>query len=187
MLTRREVLIGAAAAGVAMSTRRATVLAGPSQPATPVNFQVPSGACDCHVHLFGDPTRFPFSPVRTYTPEPASVEQLRALRKALHTDRTVVVQPSVYGTDNACTLDAIRQLGRGARGIAVIDEKTSDDQLDAMDRGGIRGIRINLGTTGQTDPDIARQRFRSAANRIKDRRWHIQMFTQLSVIEAISD
>ena len=74
MLSRREVLIGAAAASAAALIRPARiVLASASQPSTPVNFEVPAGACDCHTHIFGDPQRFPYTPARVYTPEPASV------------------------------------------------------------------------------------------------------------------
>jgi len=74
MLSRREVLIGAAAAGAAAVVRGGTTaFAGASQPSTPVNFDVPPGACDTHTHVFGDPQRFPFGAARAYTPEPASV------------------------------------------------------------------------------------------------------------------
>ena len=118
--------------------------AGASQPSTPVSFAVPAGACDCHTHIFGDPRRFPLWSGRTYTPESASVKEMRALHRALHTERVVIVNPSIYGTDNSCTLDAVKQLGPGARAIAVIDEKTSDARLDEMARGGVRGIRLNL-------------------------------------------
>lgn len=188
MLSRREVLIGAAAAGAAALVRSATiVLASASQPSTPVNFAVPAGACDCHTHIFGDPQRFPYTPARVYTPEPASIDEMRSLHRALHTDRVIVVHPSVYGTDNACTLDAIKQLGSSARGIAVIDEKTPDAALDEMDRGGIRGIRINLETAGVTDPALARQRFKDAIERIQGRNWHVQIYTRLSVIESLAD
>jgi predicted TIM-barrel fold metal-dependent hydrolase len=187
MISRRNVLIGAAAAGAAILTRRATsVLAKASQPVTPVNFDVPPGACDCHTHIFGDPTRFAFTPRRTYTPEPASVDEMRALHRSLHTSRVVIVQPSVYGTDNACTLDAIRQLGDNARGVAVIDEKTPASALDEMGRAGIRGIRLNLETGGVTDLAVARQRLQQAVERISGRGWHIQIYTRLSVIEGIS-
>src|SRR5256885_7621108 len=152
MFSRREVLIGAVIAGaVALDPRINTLSASASQPATPVNFKVPPGACDCHTHIFGDPKRFPFASQRAYTPEPASIEEMRALHRTLHTDRVVIVQPSIYGTDNSCTLDAIKQLGSGARGIAVIDDKTPDSLLDQMSHSGIRGIRINLETAGQTD------------------------------------
>src|SRR3954463_1931225 len=186
MLSRREVLALAPLAASSLALRRVTsVPAGPSQPSTRVAFDVPDGACDCHTHVFGDPRRFAFAAARTYTPEPASVDQMRALHRALHTTRVVIVQPSVYGTDNACTLDAIKQLGSTARGIAVIDEQTPDAALESMDRGGIRGIRINLATVGQTDAEAGRRRFNAAVARIGKRRWHIQMYTQLSVIEAL--
>ncbi len=172
---------------LAAAVMRRSRLADPiaSQPATAVQFTVPSNAWDCHTHIFGDPKQFPFAAGRTYTPESASVAEMRALHRALHTTRVVIVQPSVYGTDNSCTLDAIRQLGANARGIAVIDDSTSDAALDDMHRGGIRGIRINLATVGQTDPELGRRRFAAAVARIRNRKWHIQMYTQLSVIAAL--
>ena len=189
MLSRREVLIiGAAASAAAVFRPWTTVLASASQPGTPVKFEVPAGACDCHVHVFGDPQRFPFSPSRTYTPEPASVQELRALHRALHLERVVVVNPSVYGTDNSCTLAAVKQLGSSARAIAVIDDKTPEAAIDDMDRAGVRGIRINLETNGQADPAVARQSFKAGVERIKGRKnWHIQVYARLSVIEAIAD
>jgi predicted TIM-barrel fold metal-dependent hydrolase len=184
MLSRRAVLVSGAAAAVAAAARRLSALQSPSS-LTPVSFDVPAGACDCHTHIIGDPRRFPFTPARTYTPEQGSVEDLQALHRALHIARVVIVQPSVYGTDNACTLDGIRRLGPGARGIAVVDEKTSGEALDEMERVGIRGIRINLVTAGQTDPDVARKRFDAAVQRIGGRKWHIQMYATLPVIAAI--
>jgi predicted TIM-barrel fold metal-dependent hydrolase len=153
-----------------------------------VNFDVPAGSCDCHAHIFGDPRHFPFWPLRAYTPEPASVEEMRLLHRALHTDRAVVVNPSVYGTDNSCTLDAVKKLGPSARAIAVIDDQTPEAALDEMDRAGVRGIRINLETSGQGDPAVARQRFQAGVERIKGRKhWHIQVYARLSVIEGAVD
>jgi predicted TIM-barrel fold metal-dependent hydrolase len=189
MLSRRDALIGSAAAAAALVLRReASLQATASQPATPVKFDVPAGACDCHAHVFGNPDHFPFDPARAYTPEPASIDEMRALHKALRTDRVVIIQPSVYGTNNACTLDAIRQLGsRAARGVAVIDETTSEEALDEMHRGGIRGIRLNLEISGQTDPLAVRKRFNDAVTWIQRRPWHIQIYTQPSVIAAIKD
>jgi predicted TIM-barrel fold metal-dependent hydrolase len=98
----------------------------------------------------------------------------------------VIVQPSVYGTDNSCTLDAIRQLGTRARGIAVIDPNASDASLDDMVRVGVRGIRLNLTQAGVSDPSAALQGFRKAAERAKAHDWHIQINTNLRVIDAIS-
>ena len=188
MLSRRDALLGAAVAGVAAFVRRPTTLsAKASQPATPVDFDVPAGACDCHTHIFGDSPRFSFTPSRAYTPETASIEEMRALHRTLHTDRVVIVQPSVYGTDNACTLDAIRQLGSDARGVAVIDDKTPDAALDKMARGGIRGIRVNLEAAGLTDPAAGRRRLQAAIQRVKSRTWHVQVYTRLSVIKGLED
>ncbi len=187
MLTRREIIKGTITAGAAALAWRPNVaLASASQPSTPVNFAVPDGACDCHVHTF-DPQHFPYSPFRPYTPEPVSVGELQSLHKALHMSRVIVVQTTVYGTDNSGALDAMKKLGPRARGVAVIDEKTADSELDEMDRAGIRGIRLNLETAGQTDPEIGRKRFQAAVERIKNRKWHIQIYARLSVIDGIKD
>jgi predicted TIM-barrel fold metal-dependent hydrolase len=178
-------MLGAVAAGTAgLLLKSDAALASASQPSTPVNFAVPEGACDCHVHTF-DPQKFPYSPTRPYTPEPVSVEELQSLHKALHISRVIVVQTTVYAADNRGVLDAMKQLGPRARGVAVIDDKTPDSVLDEMDRAGIRGIRLNLETAGQTDPEIGRKRFQAAVERIKGRKWHIQIYARLSVIEGI--
>jgi predicted TIM-barrel fold metal-dependent hydrolase len=188
MSTRRQLLIGSVAAGVTTLLRRSSdAFAKASQPSTPVNFQVPTGACDTHTHIFGDPRRFPYSDSRAYTPETASIEEMRALHRSLGIDRVVIVQASVYGTDNSCMLDALKQFGPVARGIAVIDDKIPESTLDAMDRAGVRGIRINLETVGQTDPAVAQRRFQAAVERIKNRKWQIVIYTRLAVIEAIKD
>jgi predicted TIM-barrel fold metal-dependent hydrolase len=187
MFTRREVIRGAVAATAAgLLCKPKAAQASASQPSTPVNFAVPEGACDCHVHTF-DPQHFPYAPSRPYTPEPVSVAELQALHKALHISRVIVVQTTVYAADNRGVLDAMKQLGARSRGVAVIDDKTPDSSLDEMERAGIRGIRLNLETAGQTDPEIGRKRFQSAVERIKGRKWHIQIYARLTVIEGIKD
>jgi predicted TIM-barrel fold metal-dependent hydrolase len=186
MLTRRDVLKAAAGVSALLAARPAAAAA--PQPRTQVNFDVPAGACDCHVHVFGDPAQYPFFSGRTYSPDTASADELRQLLSALRLERVVIVQPSVYGTDNRCTLDGIRALGSRARGVAVIDDKISDADLDAMGKAGIRGIRLNLTTAGVTDPAVARQRFENALARMKNRPgWHIQINTRPSVIQALND
>jgi predicted TIM-barrel fold metal-dependent hydrolase len=161
---------------------------GASQPKTPLSFPVPPGTCDCLTHIFGDQDRFPMAADRPYTPELASLEELQAVRRALHVDRVVVVQTTVYGTDNRCMLDGLRRLGDRARGIAVIDKTATRGELDDLDGAGVRGIRINLETVGITDGRIARARFSAAVDQLQDRpRWHIQIYTRPTVIESIAD
>ena len=178
-------LMGAITAGAVMHTR--TGFAKASQPATPINFDVPDDACDCHTHIHADPQQFPFFTGRVYTPELASPEEMSALHQALKIKRVVIVTPSVYGTDNSATLFGVKARGAHARGVAVIDDKTSDNDLDAMASAGMRGIRLNLVTGGTTDPNIGRQRFQVAIDRMKKRGWHIQMYTNLAVISGIKD
>jgi predicted TIM-barrel fold metal-dependent hydrolase len=185
MPTRREILIGGIAAGALMQTR--TGRAKASQPATPVDFDVPDGACDCHTHIHGDPARFPFFSGRVYTPETALPEEMTALHKALHIQRVVIVTPSVYGTDNSATLYGMKARGADARGVAVIDDTTPESELDAMGRAGVCGIRLNLATGGINDPAVGRQRFEAAVERVKSRSWHVQMYTNLTMISAIKD
>ncbi len=188
MLSRREILAGLGIAGVVALTRQTTpAFATAAQPSTPVNFKVPAGACDCHTHIVGDTAKFPFADPRPYTPEAASVAEMRSLHRALHTDRVVIVQASFYGTDNSCMLDAIKQLGPGARGIAAIRDTTSNAELDELHRQGIRGIRTRLDGMG-SDPAALRQQFKAAIDRIRDRPWHVELVTtQLSQIEAIKE
>ena len=185
MPTRREILKAGLAAGAAMHLPKS--LAGASQPATPVAFAVPAGACDCHTHIHGDPAQFPFFPGRVYTPESALPDEMAALHRSLHMQRVVIVTPSVYGTDNSATLYGMKARGKDARGVAVIDDRTPESALDAMGKAGIRGIRLNLATGGQNDPSLGRKRFQDAAERVKARGWHVQMYTNLAVISSIKE
>ncbi len=185
MFTRRTMLLASIAAGAVMNNNDA--LAKPAQPSTPVNFDVPAGACDCHTHIHGDPQKFPFFAGRVYTPEPASPEEMSALHKALHIERVVIVTPSVYGTDNSATLFGMRARGASARGVAVIDDKTPESDLDTMQKDGFRGIRLNLATGGVNDPAVGKPRFQAAVDRVKARGLHVQLFTSLAMISAIKD
>jgi predicted TIM-barrel fold metal-dependent hydrolase len=112
---------------------------------------------------------------------------MSALRKALHIERVVIVTPSVYGPDNSATLFGIKARGPTARGVAVIDDKTSESDLDALQQAGFRGIRLNLATGGINDPNVGRTRFTVAVARMKARGWHVQLFTSLAMISAVKE
>jgi predicted TIM-barrel fold metal-dependent hydrolase len=183
MLTRREVLVGTIAAAAVM--RIPPAFAKPSQPSTPVNFDVPAGACDCHTHIHA--SQFPYFSGRVYTPDMAMPDEMTALHKALRIQRVVIVTPSVYGTDNRPTLFGMAARGNDARGVAVIDDKTTESELDAMHKAGMRGIRLNLATGGINDPSVGGQRFQTAVDRMKSRKWHVQLNTNLAMIAALKD
>ena len=183
MIKRRQFVLGAAA-GVLIPR---SGYAKASQPATDVNFDVPAGACDCHTHVHGNPEKFPWFAGRTYTPEMALPEEMTALHRALKIQRVVIVTPSVYGPDNSATIYGMAARGKDARGVAVIDDKTTDTELDRLASLGFRGIRLNLSTAGIDDPKIATERFLTAVGRVKSRNWHVQLNTTLPVIAAMKD
>ena len=154
---------------------------------SPIDFAVPPGACDCHTHVFGPNILFPHDPARKYTPGEASAVEMIALHRALKVDRVVIVQPSPYGSDNRATLAGMRSYGRGARGVAVIDAQTNDEQLQAMHTAGIRGVRVNLETGGVHDPAAAGRGLREAAARAAPLGWHVQTYTNMGVIAALRE
>lgn len=153
----------------------------------PIDFKLPPGSCDCHVHVFGPADRFPFAETRAYTPGDASVEDLLALHRHLGIDRVVIVHPSVYGTDNAVTVDALHRIGDRARGVAVIDPRITETELDAMDEAGVRGVRVNLATNGINDAGAAWALLAATAERVAPLGWHVQCFASLPLIAQLHD
>jgi D-galactarolactone isomerase len=99
--------------------------------------RMPIGACDCHMHIYDQ--RFPARPHVVMRVGPVPV--YREVCKSLGIGRMVVVQPVAYGFDNACTLDAMSQLGSAARGIVVIEPETSASELQRLHALGVRGVR----------------------------------------------
>jgi D-galactarolactone isomerase len=99
-------------------------------------------ACDCHVHVY-EPG-YPLAPTATFRPPDAPAGAYRAVQRGLGTGRVVIVQPTGYGFDNRCTLDAIAQLGEGARGVAVVPPGTDAGELERLHVGGIRGVRFMM-------------------------------------------
>ena len=133
--------------------------------------KAPPGACDTHMHFYED--RFPIAPTATLRPPQATVSDYRRMQQRLGLARTVIVQPSTYGADNRCTLDAIAALGESARGVAVVDTSVSDAELDRLTKGGIRGIRFHMvkGGGGVLPWEI----LEPMAARVHRFGWHVQL------------
>src|SRR5215470_14339820 len=107
-------------------------------------FKLPSGSCDAHCHVFGPAARFPYAPNRRYTPADAPKEMLAALHTHLGVDRAVIVQASCHGTDNTAMLDCIASDPGRYRGVFFNDTATTEKDFEALDRGGVRGVRFNF-------------------------------------------
>ena len=141
------------------------------------HMKAPLHATDCHHHIY-DP-RFPVLPKAVVRPMPATVADYRLLQKRIGTSRNVVVQPSAYGVDNRCLLDALHQFGPShTRGIAVVNEQVTDAELKELHAAGVRGIRFNVVQPAVVSLDMAR----SLSHRIEPFGWHIQVYATSSQI-----
>jgi predicted TIM-barrel fold metal-dependent hydrolase len=145
----------------------------------------PPNSCDCHVHVIGPKGRFPLPANRRYTPSDATAAELAAMLKRLGMTRVVIVQPSFYGTDNACTLDGIAQHGN-ARGVAVLPAQVPDAELDALHSQGIRGLRLNIATAGGAPVEDIKTKLTAAAKLCERHGWHVQLFVGADVIAPLA-
>jgi len=114
-----------------------------SNPRKP-DFELPSGACDAHCHVFGPGEIFPYHPQRSYTPPDAPRQTLKQLHDFLGIERAVIVQASCHGPDNTAMLDAIAHSDGKYRGVCHIDTETSEQDLQDLHEGGVRGVRFNF-------------------------------------------
>ena len=103
---------------------------------------VPSGACDCHVHIFGPPDKYPYKPVRRYTPSHAGIGDFRRMLATLGLERAVIVQPGIF-QGNVVTYDALQSAGGKWRGIALLDADVAEEEIARLHEGGFRGVRFN--------------------------------------------
>jgi len=137
------------------------------------SWRAPPLSCDCHFHIFGPYDRFPLDPGRHYDPPEALIPAYLRVAEALGIERMVVVQPSVYGTDNACTLDAAARLGLDrARVVAVVDTSFDDAALRDLHARGTRGVRFNA-VSGNGTP---LEQLDVLARRIAPLGWHLQLY-----------
>ena len=113
---------------------------------------LPAHGCDCHVHVVAPQALYPMAADRPYTPGPASVPDLQAHLARMGLAHAVIVQPSFYGTDNRLLVDSLLALDGAARGVAVLDARVDDAELVRLHDAGVRGVRINLESTGGSDP-----------------------------------
>jgi len=130
--------------------------------------KAPRGACDTHMHIYDH--RFPKAPTAKIDPPDASLADYLAMRTRLGIDRTVVVQPSVYGKDNSCLLEVMAAIGPSARGVVVVDETVSDTELDRLTKLGIRGVRFFMLAGAPLPIEI----LETMAARVAPFGWHVQ-------------
>lgn len=151
------------------------------------SIKVPDLACDCHHHIY-DPVRFPYVPQDVRNQPPATVDAYRMLQKRLGLKRNVIVQPSAYGVDNACTLAALKEMGASARAVVVVAPSIGDGELESMHKLGVRGIRFNIATGAARDQAAILR----LSQRVHELGWHVQFWMgaedtlqQASLLQAL--
>lgn len=135
---------------------------------------MPRNACDTHAHICGPIVRWPYSERRVYTPPDAPVSAYVHLLDTLGVQRAVLVQPSVYGTDNRVMLAAMAEMGDRARGVAVVDNDIPDAEIERLHEAGVRGVRVNVVDVAEDKGVFDMAPLTSLAQRIKAFGWHVE-------------
>jgi predicted TIM-barrel fold metal-dependent hydrolase len=147
----------------------------------PPDFTSPPGGCDAHFHVFGPAARYPYGGDLRYTPPLAPLSDYLKLSHKLGLSRYVFVQPSAYGRDNRCMLDAMREVGAGnCRGIVDVDENAPDAEIARLAALGVRGVRINLSPVKPFESGFAPKlmpRIARLASRCAELGWQLDFLT----------
>lgn len=149
----------------------------------------PRGAVDCHAHVCGPAAQYPYAQERIYTPPDASLEDYRSLLRMLGVDRAVLVQPSVYGTDNRALIDALKTDSTHLRGVAVlpIDSKmVKDKELEQLHAVGVRGLRCNLVDVADPSGSLPIEALTSLALRIAPLGWHLELLMHVNAYPQLA-
>ncbi len=143
----------------------------------------PAGAVDCHAHICGPENVFPYANERIYTPPDATLAQYNSLLTMLGLERAVLVQPSVYGTDNRALLAALKSNPKKFRGVAVMDSEPkniSDTQLEQLHAVGVRGLRCNIVDVADKSAGLPIQELTTLAQRIAPLGWHLELLMHVN-------
>ena len=157
------------------ATASAPLCAPPDfQPRAP-KIKMPALACDTHAHVLGPAASYDYSPARVYTPPDCLMKDYRHMLDTLGVTRAVLVQPSVYGTDNSAMLDAMKTDPQRLRGVAVVDPAISAAELKSMHAAGIRGVRVNIvDVKDRKAGALPMDMLHALAKRIAAMGWHME-------------
>ncbi len=141
---------------------------------------LPPGAVDCHAHVIGPLARYPLSAERVYTPPDCTASAYTAMLTAVGVARTVLVQPSVYGSDNRLLLDTLAEANPAhQRGVAVLAGDESDTELERWHAAGVRGARVNLVDRAERSGTLPMTALHALATRIAPLGWHLELLAHV--------
>lgn len=137
---------------------------------------------DCHLHVIGDGKTYIYSPIRAYEPPYAPLEKMLAFHEAHGVVRAVLVQVSIYGSDNGLLLEALQHDKTRLRGVAVTDPNPDDRLLGRLSDSGVVGLRLNLMHGG--GPDFG-EIMRYAAV-CRDAGFHLQIYIDGQLLPEVA-
>jgi 2-pyrone-4,6-dicarboxylate lactonase len=148
-------------------------------------FAVPAGACDVHMHVFGAADVYPHVARPHYTLPDGALGHFLRLMKMLGLERFVIVQPSFYGADNSCLLDALTAVGDAARGVVMIEPDVSDAELDRFHRIGVRAVRLDLFKRANEPLSAITAYIADTASRVARLGWHLQFYAPGRIVRDL--
>ena len=146
-------------------------MAGPNLDVKTPKFKLPAGAVDTHCHLMGPGSKYPYRLGYDDRDWEAPIEDLLKVHDSVGIDRAVLVHPYNHGTDNSVVLDAMAANPGRFRGVALVDDDITDQELEALDAAGMRGVRYAFVERHGGPPDM--KRLSRMADRIKSLNWHL--------------
>jgi len=136
---------------------------------------LPKLACDTHAHILGPIAQYDYSPARVYTPPDCLLTDYQKMLATLGVERAVLVQPSVYGTDNTVMLQAMETAGSAFRGVAVVENNIADADIARLNAAGVRGVRVNIVDVKDRKPGtLPMTELTALAKRIAPMGWHME-------------
>jgi len=147
-------------------------------------FRAPPLTCDTHCHIFGPVDRYPYAQTRPYTPPEAPLAAFKALHARIGVERAVIVNATPYGRDNTVILDAIAQSDGRYRGIANVDARATDRELEALDSGGVDGCRFTFLSRLGGRPDMAA--FDRIVARVAPFGWHVDLYVPAALLDELA-
>jgi len=137
---------------------------------------------------FIDPKRYNLAAGAAYVPSIHSVWDAVTFEDTVGMKNVVAVQPSIYGNDNSAMLDAMKALGpERSRGVVVFDEATiQSETLQEWHDLGVRGVRLNLASTGQTpDIEVLKNTLQRHAELVRPLGWMVQLYASMDLLPAL--
>jgi len=178
----------AAPAPAAAAATEAPACAAPDFNPRAPKMRLPRLSCDAHAHIMGPQAQYDYSPARIYTPPDCLLPDYLYMLDTLGIERAVLVQPSVYGTDNTVMLEAMKAAGGRLRGVAVVEEDISQADLKVMNDAGVRGVRVNIVDVKDRKPgSLPMKALKSLAQKIAPLGWHMEFLMHADEFDDLDE